>query len=106
MLLISTQILIAEKPLRDDAFKILMDSLPVQYDPDNIKFLLRFDELRIAYIMLKQNGMIREGKTYIHYQFDWQDDEWYLNASDYFDKLCKKYSIYPKYLKLYNGQTD
>src|SRR3982751_1667846 len=98
MLLLSTQILIAEKPLRDDAFKILMDWLP----GDKIR-ILRFDELnRMHTALMEFNGMIQANESYIEYLFLWQDEEHYLNASNYYDTICKKYSIYPKYLKLYN----
>jgi hypothetical protein len=100
MLLLSASILITEKPLYDDAFKILLDYLKHADLPKQFTF----HECQMMFEMIKQNGMIREGKTYIHYLFLWQDDEWYLNASDYFDKLCKKHSIYPKYLNI--GQTN
>jgi len=94
--LLSSSILITEKPLHDDAFQILLDYLRFKNLPQNFTF----HECRMMFQMIKQKGMIREGKTYLHYEFEWEDDEWYLNASGYFDSICKKYSIYPKYLNI------
>lgn len=62
--------------------------------------VFRFDELQMALRMLKQGGMIRKDKTFIQYTYEWQEKQWYLNASGYFDRICKKYSIYPNYLNL------
>jgi hypothetical protein len=103
MFLLSTQILIAEKPLRDDAFQILLDYLKSEKD---IVKPFRFDELQAFFYSIISDGMIKENENYIEYTYYWQDDNWYLNATNYYDTICKKYSIYPKYLKLYNGQTD
>jgi hypothetical protein len=109
MLLLSTQISIAEKSLRDDAFKILIDYLKFEKD---IEKSFRFDELQTFFYSIISDGMIKENESYIEYTYcyvqecDATDNIWYLNASNYYDSICKKYSIYPKYLKLYNGQTD
>jgi len=95
MQLLKSEILITSQPLKDDAFTILLAWLN---RVEQIQFT--FLECQMTFYMIKQNGMIREGKTYIHYTFDWDGEAWYMNVSGYFDSICKKYSIYPKYLNI------
>lgn len=96
MQLLGSEILIATNNIRDDAFCMLIDFL--KRDEET---LFRFDELKMFhYTLITLNGMIQASDSYIQYSFSWQGEEWYLNTGSYYDNICKKYSIYPKYLNL------
>jgi hypothetical protein len=98
LLLISSIVKITTEPIRCDAYNIAMDYwqlLDKEAPP-----LFRFDEMQMLYAMVKKGGMISRAKTYIEYNYEWQGGEWFLNASGYFDTICRKYKIYPAWLTL------
>jgi hypothetical protein len=98
LLLISSIVKVTAEPIRCDAYNMAMDYWQLQ-DKEGPP-LFRFDELQMIHCMIKKGGMISPAKTYIEYIYEWQGGEWFLNASGYFDTICRKYKIYPKYLKL------